>query len=190
MVDLANVSQLERAAFRLTERALQWLAGQTLNQDDMQVPIVVQVDGIILVAQESDRYLRFQVARIAEAQPVKKSQPFQYRLTAGSLALSIDQGIKSERVLQFLAQASGKSLPKSIQRAVDRWQERGIEARLESIMVLRVNDEAILETLRSNPRTRDYIGESLGDLAVAIKPGTREAFCAATTQLGLFLDTG
>jgi hypothetical protein len=190
MVDLANVSQLERAAFRLTERALLWLAGQTPNEDDVQLPIIVQTDGIILVPQKSDRYIRFQVARVAEAQPVVKSQPFQYRLTTRSLTLSNDQGIKSERVLQFLAQASGKSLPKSIQRAVDRWQERGVEARLESIMVLRVNDEAILETLQSNPRTRDYIGERLGDLAVAIKPGTWEEFCAATIQLGLFLDTG
>ncbi len=190
MVELAFVSQLEQTAFRLTERALLWFAGQAPNRDDGQVPITVQADGIILVPQESDRYLRFKVARIAEAQPVEKSHPFQYRLTTASLALSNDQGIKSERVLQFLAQASGKSLPKSIQRAVARWQERGIEARLGSIMVLRVNDQAILETLRSNPRTRDYIGESLGDLAVAIKPGRWEAFCAATTQLGLFLDTG
>jgi hypothetical protein len=190
MVDLAYVSQLEQAAYRLTERALLWLAGQSFSQDNLHLPIVVQADGIILVPQETDRYLRFQVARIADAQPVVKNQPFQYRLTTASLALANDQGIKSDRVLQFLTQASGKSLPKSIQRAVDRWQERGVEARLESIMVLRVNDEAILETLRSNPRTRDYIGESLGELAVAIKPGTWEAFCAATTQLGLFLDSG
>ncbi len=132
---------------------------------------------------------RFQVARIAEAQPVERGQPFPYRLTPGSLSVSSAQGIKSDRVLRFLTQASAKPLPKSIQRAVARWEERGTEARLESIMVLRVNDEAILETLRANPRTRDYIGESLGDLAVVIKPGQWQAFCAATTQLGLFLDT-
>ncbi len=190
LVDLANVSKAEQAAFRLTERAQLWLTGQPPKQDSVQLPIAVQPDGTILVPQEAERYQRFQVARVAEAQPVDKSQPFQYRLTPASLALSTEQGIKSERVLQFLAQASGKTLPKSIQRAVARLQDRGIEARLESIMVLRVIDETILETLRANPRTRDYIGESLGELAVAIKPGKWEAFCAATTKLGLFLDTG
>ena len=91
--------------------------------------------------------------------------------------------------MQFLTQASGRALPKSIQRAVVRWEESGVEARIESVTVLRVIDESILETLRSNPRTRDYLGESLGDLAVAIKPGMWEEFCAATAQLGLFLET-
>jgi hypothetical protein len=122
-------------------------------------------------------------------QPLTENKPYQYRLTPASLTKAGEQGITSERVLRFLAKASGKPLPKSIQRAATRWQEHGIEARLESVVVLRVNDETILETLRGNPRTRDYIGESLGDLAVEIKPGAWEAFCAATTQLGLFLDT-
>ncbi len=190
MVDLANSARSEQTAFRLTERALLWLSGQAPRPDPVQSPIVVHADGSILVSQESDRYHRFQVARIAEAQPVAGDQPFSYRLTPASLAASSAQGIKSDRLLQFLAKTSGKALPKSIQRAVARWEEHGTEARLESIMVLRVNNPAILETLRANPRTRDYIGESLGDLAVVIKPGQWPALCAATAQLGLFLDTG
>ena len=190
MVDLAYSSRLEQTAFRLTGRALHWLEGHLPSKDVSQQPILVKPDGMILVPKESDRYLRFQVGRVAEAQSVEMDQPFRYRLTPASLALSTEQGIKSERVLQFLAQASGKALPKSIQRAVARWQDRGIEARLQSTMVLRVNDETILETLRTNPLTRDFIGESLGDLAVVIKPGAWQEFCSATTQLGLFLDTG
>jgi hypothetical protein len=153
------------------------------------MPLVVQQDGIILVPQNADRYHRFQVARISEAQRIENGRPFRYRLSPGSLAFAREQGIKSERLLQFLAQASGRALPKSIQRAVERWEERGVEARIESVTVLRVNDESILETLRMNPRTRDYLGESLGDLAVVIKPGLWEEFCAATAQLGLFLET-
>ena len=190
MVDLTHSSPQELFAYRLTDRALRWLSGQSPEEIEAQVPVVIQADGLILVPHESNRYMRFQVARISDTQPLKKNQPYLYRLTPASLAKANDQGISRERVLQFLAKASGKALPKSIQRAAARLQERGIEARLESVVVLRVNDEAILDTLRSNPRTRDYIGESLGDLAVEIKPGTWEAFCAATTQLGLFLDTG
>ena len=79
--------------------------------------------------------------------------------------------------------------PRAFSGQLTRWEERGVEARIESVTVLRVNDESILETLRTNPRTRDYLGESLGDLAVVIKPGLWEEFCAATAQLGLFLET-
>ncbi len=189
MVEVADAGQLEQTAFRLTEWALNWLSGDPPARDELQVPLVVQQDGIILVPQNADRYHRFQVARISEAQRIENGRPFRYRLSPGSLAFAREQGIKSERLLQFLAQASGRALPKSIQRAVERWEERGVEARIESVTVLRVNDESILETLRMNPRTRDYLGESLGDLAVVIKPGLWEEFCAATAQLGLFLET-
>jgi len=190
MVELANIFQPRQTVFRMTDRALTWLAGQPPGQDNEKVPISVQPDGDILVPQNADRYHRFQVARISEAQQVEQGRPFQYRLTSLSLSLARDQGIKSNRLLQFLAQASGKSLPKSIQRAVARWEEYGVEGRLESVMVLRVSDETILETLRQNPRTRDYIGESLGNLAVEIKPGKWEQFCSATMQLGLLLEIG
>jgi hypothetical protein len=189
MVEVADAGQLEQTAFRLTERALNWLSGDPPARDELQMPLVVQQDGIILVPQNANRYHRFQVARISDAQRIENGRPFRYRLSPGSLARAREQGIKSERLLQFLAQASGRALPKSIQRAVERWEERGVEARIESVTVLRVNDESILETLRMNPRTRDYLGESLGDLAVVIKPGLWEEFCAATAQLGLFLET-
>lgn len=188
MVDLKAGPRAELFAFRLNDRAHRWLAGQAPDDNEAQVPIVMQPDGYILVPRESNRYMRFQVARISEAQPLKKNQAYQYLLTPEALDKAREQGIGSERVLQFLAKASGKPLPKSIQRAAARWQEHGVEARLEPVIVLRVNDEAILETLRTNPRTRDFLGESLGALAVEIKPGAWEEFYAATTQLGLFLD--
>jgi hypothetical protein len=189
MVEVADAGQPEQTAFRLTDRALNWLTGDPPAQDELRVPIVVQQDGIILVPQNAERYHRFQVARISEAQPIEDGRPFRYRLSPGSLAFAREQGIKSERLLQFLAQTSGRALPKSIQRAVTRWEERGVEAPIESVTVLRVNDESILETLRTNPRTRDYLGESLGALAVVIKPGLWQEFCAATAQLGLLLES-
>ncbi len=189
MVHVARPSQVEQAAFRLSDRALKWLSGQLSEENEAQANIVVQANGVIVVPQESNRYLRFQVSRVAEAQPVKAGQAFLYRLTPESLASSQEQGISSERVLKFLSRVSREALPKSVQRAVARLQEKGIEARLEPMVVLRVNDEEILQTLRTNPRTRDYLGESLGDLAIEVKPGAWEAFCLAATQLGLFLDT-
>ena len=119
MIEVADISNPEQTAFRLTERALNWLSDDPPAQDELRVPIVVQQDGIVLVPQNADRYHRFQVARISEAQRIEDGRPFRYRLSPGSLAFAREQGIKSERLLQFLAQASGRALPKSIQRAVD-----------------------------------------------------------------------
>ncbi len=188
MTELAELDDPQNCAFRLTQRALDWLAGKAAAQDNVHVSIAVEADGVIVVPYNADRYHRFQVARISEALKVERGKPFQYQITPKSLGEARGQGIKSERLLSFLAKASGQPLPKSVQRAVVRWEERGIEGKLESVVVLRVSDEAIIETLRKNPRTRDFIGESLGALAVTIKPGMWEKLRAATTQLGLLLE--
>ena len=57
------------------------------------------------------------------------------------------------------------------------------------MVVLHVAEASILETLRSNAKTRDYIAENLGELAVVIRREEWEAFRQATAQLGLLLDS-
>ncbi len=178
----------ENALFRLSDFGLKWLTGRQLEEKEDKIPIVVHADGSILVAHNADRYQRFQVARIAELEAVEGKKPFQYRLTPASLALAAEQGITAERLLAFLAQTSGTAVPRSLARAISRWAESGVEGRLESIIVLRVKDAQIMQTLRSNPKTRDFLGESLSDLAVAVKPGQWQNFRAACVQLGLFVD--
>ena len=174
--------------FSLTQRALDWLAGRPPLTDEVRVPLVVQPDASILVPYNADRYQRFQVARISEAEPITPGQPYRYRLTPTALAGAQGQGISAERILQFLEEASGRPLPTSVRRAISRWAEKGTEGRLETAVVLRVREAAILETLRANPRTRPFLGESLGDLAVMVRLADWEGLREATAQLGLLLD--
>ena len=75
-----------------------------------------------------------------------------------------------------------------MRRGISRWSEHGIEGRLQAVVVLRVGDATILETLRTNPKTRDYIAEALGELAVVVRAGQWEAFRQAVAGLGLLLD--
>ncbi len=189
MTELAYLDDWNKAAYRLTQRAMALLSGKEPGEEEKPSPIIVEPDGRIVVPQNATRYNRFQVARISEARPVASGKPYLYQLTPHALEQANQQGIKLERILKFLSQAGERPLPKSVHRAITRWHEKGVEAILESVIVLRVNDEAILETLRNNPRTRDYIGESLGELAVVIKPGMWGELRAATTKLGLLLET-
>lgn len=174
--------------FRLTERALHWLKDMPAAPDAVRVPLVVQPDGVVLVPHNASRYQRFRVARIADMQPVEPGQPYAYRLTPQSLAQAKEQGIEPDRILTFLAEASDRPLPGSVKRAVSRWQERGVEGRLEVAVILRVKEAAILETLRTNPKTRDLLGESLGDLAVIIPSKNWRELRDITAELGLLLD--
>ncbi len=176
--------------FRLTNFALNWLEGKPPGNDPISVPLVVSADGYLRVPYNASRYERFQAARISEEQPVQAGQPFSYRLTPRSLEQAQEQGISLERVIGFFDKASGRPLPAGLKRALHRWREKGIEARLERVVVLRVREASILETLRANPKTRDYIGESLGELSAVVRHQDWQKLLDASVALGLMLDVG
>ena len=183
-----GLTEIGGGCFRLTARALAWLAETPPPEDEVRMPLMIQPDGSLLAPHNAGRYERFQAARVCEVEPVQAGKPFAYRLTPQSLDQARQEGIAADRILQFLAEASEKPLPASVRRAVERWVENGVEGRVETAVILRVRDAAILQTLRKNSKTRDYIGESLGDLAAAVRPNDWPKLRAAAAQLGLLLD--
>jgi hypothetical protein len=174
--------------YALTDRALEWLADAPPESHEVSTPLIVQADATILAPLNASRLHRFQAGRISDLLPASKGKPYQFRLSPQTLARAQKQGITPERVVKFLEEASKGTPPASLKRAITRWAEKGTEARLETAVILRTRDAAILETLRANPKTRDYLGESLGDLAVAIPVQHWEHLRAAVAQLGLLLD--
>ena len=188
MVELSAATDAARAAYRLAPRALAWLGDEPPPADEVRVPLIVQPEGALLVPHNASRYERFQAARIADPEAFTPGKPYRYRIVPSSLAQAREQGIEPERMLKFLETASGRPVPTSVRRGITRWAEHGVEGRLQSVVVLRVGDAAILETLRTNPKTRDFITEALGELAVVVRAGQWEAFRQAVAGLGLLLD--
>ena len=176
-------------AFRLTESGLAWHKGTNKQDSSKPAPLVVNNNGVLEASNDTDRHTRFQASRVAVALPLENGGPYRYLLTPKSLARADEQGISGDRVTGFLQRAAGQALPVSIKRAIERWTQNGPEAKLQHAVVLRVKDADILEKLRANPKTRPYLGESLGDYAVLVKEGQWEEFRLATAQLGLFLDS-
>lgn len=176
-------------SYRLSQRTLDWLAGKAPAGNDVRVPMVVQADAILLVPHNTDRYQRFQVARFADPQPLTVGRPYLYLITPSSLKRAKEQGISPERVIQFLATASGRAIPASTKRAIERWAEQGVEGWLEKVVILRVKDKDILDKVQTNPKTRPFIGERLGDLAAAVSLDNWQELQRASAQLGLLLDS-
>jgi hypothetical protein len=178
----------QETIFRLTPSALTWLAGVGPGQEEVTMPIVVQDDGLILVPFNADRYERFQVARVAEAEPLLPGKPARYRITPNSLGQANEQGIDAERLLGFLAKASQRPVPASTRRAIERWAEQGMEASLEGVILLRVRDSEVLEKLKSNPKTRAYFAESMGDYAALVRVDDWPKLRQAAATLGLLIE--
>jgi hypothetical protein len=188
LVETALTDPGQETIFRLTPLALDWLGGVTPANEEVTMPIVVQDDGLILVPFNADRYERFQVARVAEAEPLVPGKPAPYRITPRSLGQADEQGIDAERLLKFLAKASKRPVPASTRRAIERWSERGTEASLEGVVLLRVRDAEVLEKLRSNPKTRAYFAESMGDHAALVRTNDWSKLRQAAATLGLLID--
>ncbi len=184
----ATAAPTRESYFSLTERALTWLTNRPATAADVAVPIIVQADASVLVPHNADRYQRFQVARISDPAPLRPGKPYLYYLTPDSLAQAREQGITPDRVVQFLQKTSGRPLPPSSKRAIERWAEKGVEAYVETAVVLRTRDATIIDTLSQNPKTRPFLGERLGELAIVVRRDRWREFCAATAQLGLLLD--
>lgn len=175
--------------FRLTDRALEWLGDTPPAAEEVTVPILVQPDATIVVAHNANRHHRFQVARISEPQPLAAGKPYHYQITPASLKQARAEGIEPDRILTFLQDASERPLPIATKRGIERWRERGVEGRLETAVILRVREAGILETLRTNPKTRTYIDESLGELAATVRLENWHKLRQAAAQLGLLLDS-
>jgi hypothetical protein len=189
LVQTAGREEEQATLFRLTPAALSWLAGEAPHQEEVTMPIVVQDGGRILVPFNANRYQRFQVARVADPEPLQPGRPAPYRLTPDSLARAAEQAIDADRLLQFLAKASQRPVPAGVRRAIERWQERGTEATLESVVLLRVRDPEVLEKLRTNPKTRPYFAESMGDYAAVIRCDDWDKLRQAAAALGLLIDS-
>ena len=174
--------------FRLTSRGLAWLEDKTPEQEELHIPLIVQADASVIVPANASRYQRFQTARIAELAPFTAGQPYQYRITPGSLERAKAQGITPSRVLEFLTKAGGRQPPDSVKRAIERWDSKGLEGRIEPTVILRVQDAGIIDKLQSDQRTRQFLEERLGDLAVVIRSDSWRDFQSAAARLGLLLD--
>jgi hypothetical protein len=186
--DGATTAVDTQTLFRLTPAALEWLEGVKPSSEEVNVPIVVQEGGRILVPFNASRYERFQVARVADAEPLMPGKPAPYRITPRSLERAAEQAIDGTRLLQFLEKSSGRPVPAGARRAIERWQERGTEAFLENVVLLRVRDPEVLEKLRANPKTRLYFAESMGDYAAIIKSSDWDKLRQAAAGLGLLID--
>ena len=68
-------------------------------------------------------------------------------------------------------------------KALERWEERGTEARIEHPYVLRLSSPDILKELRSSRAVR-FLGEPLGTTAIIVKPGAREKIIAILAEMG------
>jgi hypothetical protein len=174
---------LKASAFRFSPEADELLSGQApagFNRKENQ-RVYVRTDGRIGVPHRAPRAARYQIARFASWQGEKGGE-FRYQLTPSSLELAREQGLRLKHLFAIF-QNHTDGIPPNVSKALWAWEETGAGARIESLIVLRLGDPAMLDALRKS-RAGRFLGDILGPAAVAIKPGAEIKVLETLAELG------
>jgi hypothetical protein len=176
-------------AFRLTplSNALSHAAALVRKQAQQENHITIQPDGRLTVPRATALATRYQIARIAAWMGLDELG-YHFCLTPSSLQRAQEQGLRVGQVSTILRQAAGGKLPPSLRRALLRWESHGREARLERLLVLRLQDPSLLERLRKERSTARYLGEMLGPTSVLVRERDWKPLARAAARLGLLID--
>jgi hypothetical protein len=144
--------------------------------------ITIMKTTMLSVPAASPRWVRYMIARMCEWVG-RQSDLYLYRITPEGLANARKQGLFPSHLLKLLQRFCSSPPRPSLTRSLQRWEEHGTEASVETAEVLRVGSPIMLSKLRESQAAR-FLGEPLGTTAIILKPGSRDMVLRSLTELG------
>jgi hypothetical protein len=185
-VDLASPGEgKEITAFRIVESKVESQRSD-LRPSTFDGKITIASNGKIVIPRLFSRAVRYQISRFCEWENEYPDE-YKYQVTAQSLAHAKEQGLKAEQLLSLLVKYTNGSVPPALVKALKQWEAHGTEARVEKLLVLRVNRPEILEEMRKS-KAGKFLGEILSPTAVIVKSGAESKVLAALAELGLLAE--
>ncbi len=170
-------------AFRLSRWAQDlWLGKPPAGLDEENEPVRVNSHGQILVPRRAPRAVRYQVARFTTWLPPQNNF-LQYQISPQALDRASQQGLKPAQLINLLRKHANAPLPPNLFQLLKRWESHGVQAKIETVSLLRVNSPEILNALRKTGAAR-YLGENLSDTLVVLRPGVEEKVLRALAEIG------
>jgi len=172
----------EASAFRLSPWAGDLLGSATPRQCALEdQPVHVRSDGRVDIPFLAPRAARYQIARFCQWEE-PTAHEYRYRLTPTSLEQARDQGLQV-RHLQTLLARHARHAPPSLAAALSRWEQRGVEVRLQPALILRLGSPELLQMLRGSRAAR-FLGDPLGPTTITVKAGAGEKVLEILAEMG------
>ena len=170
------------SAFRITRQGAAMLGQQVEQVETSEERVILRPDFSAFVP-ASQRYNRFQLARIADW--VSSGEIFTYRITPRTLERARQQGITITRVLDFLQQVTDAPVPRTIEAALTRWDARGTESHIDQVILLTMaSDELMLQVVES-PLSRQLIKEQISPTVALVRQKDWPLLAIALGKMGL-----
>lgn len=184
--DLASPEEgKEATAFKISSK-VEGQKSSDLRPSTFDGKIIVSSNGRISISRYFSRAVRYQISRFCEWDD-QKQDDYVYSVSAGSLKRAHEQGLKAEQLLAMLVKYTNGNVPPALVKALKRWDANGAEARVESLLVLRVSKPEIMEEMRKS-KAGKYLGEMLSPTAVIVKSGAIQKVLAELAELGLLAE--
>ncbi|MBL8097879.1 MAG: helicase-associated domain-containing protein [Anaerolineales bacterium] len=185
-VDLASSEEgKEFTAFRIKSQ-VEGQKSNDLRPEPFDKKILVSSNGKISVSRYFSRAVRYQIARFCNWEEEKNNE-YHYFINAKSLKRANEQGLKAEQLLNLLVKYTNGNVPPALVKALKNWNANGSEARVENLVVLRVNKPEVMEEARKS-KAGKYFGELLSPTAVIIKSGAIQKVIEIFAELGLLIE--
>lgn len=186
-VDLAAPEEGKDAtAFRVFSSKVESQKSNDLQPATFDGKITITSNGRIVISRMFSRTVRYQLSRFCEWDE-PKGDDYLYRVTAESLRRSTEQGLKAEQLLAMLVKYTNGTVPPALVKGLKRWDAHGPEARVESLLVLRVSKPEIMEEIRKS-KAGKFLGELLSPTAVVVNGGAIQKVLAELAELGLLAE--
>jgi hypothetical protein len=153
---------------------------------ELDEKVSIRADGLIIAPIGAAREERYQIARFSSWEKMDGVN-YEYRLTPEALDNSLSQGLKPDHVRTILKRSSQAPLPPSIDAALKRWSDFGIEAKFERLLVVRVKDKELIERLHTNKTTARFIEERIGSEIVVVRKANWIRLRDAAARLGILI---
>jgi hypothetical protein len=182
-VELAATSENSPiTAFRRThwwDPLINGQAPQGLAQEDET--FLISSDARLRVPRLVPRPARYQIARFADWEEAA-ADGYRYRITPASLERAQQQGLVIGQLIAILRRFA-LTVPPSLVRALERWETRGVEARLVQMLILRLSTPEMLQLVRESRAAR-FLGDPLGPTTIEVRANAAEKVLRVLAELG------
>lgn len=184
ILDLAAPAQDQSpTAFRFTTNAENLLAGRVtdLGLVSEAEQLLVRSDARIWCPRRVPRSARYQLARFCHWEEEKEDGYF-YRVTPESLGRARQNGLRTSQLVGLLRKYA-EAIPPNLLKALERWEERGTEARFQKEIILKLGSPEVMQALR-NSRAARYLGDPLGPTTIVVHANAWSKVFAVLAELG------
>jgi len=188
MLDLGKVTEKSEPCFRLTPLFDAFFRKEAaVLRPAKKATLQITPDLVFTIPVLVSRTLRYQIARFCDVRAITESETV-YEITAGSLLLAQQNGLKPLQLVQLLEKQLKKPLPYALTLLSEKWEKTGRAALVEQVVLLRAQSSEILTMLQNNPSTGKYILETLSPTTAVINPGGIKAIKKTLLEQGLLTE--